>query len=103
MTDYVDGKAAWFAAGLPAEGEVSDGQRIGALAVAAAGGRERHWDEGDPPTVRPGEPIRDVLGRLRDEGDAAPPTLFVTTPNGRLVGTVDTATLRALATADELP
>lgn len=54
-------------------------------------------------TVRPGDPVRDVVRRLKDLGDHAPGRLWVTTARGRLLGVVDTAQLRAMARADDLP
>ena len=68
-----------------------------------ADGDDHSWDRGDPSTVRPGEPVRDVVDRLREQGEGAPATLHVTTADGHLVGTVDTEQLRAMSRADELP
>ena len=95
MTDYVDGKAAWLAEGLPVEGEVGDRQRIAALAPPSDVAVPI-----DAVTVRPSEPIRDVVDRVRHD---PPDTLFVTTARGRLVGTVDPTGLLDLARRDELP
>jgi hypothetical protein len=58
---------------------------------------------GDPPTVRPNELARDLVDRLRRQGDQRPERIYVTTAMGRLLGTVDTGGLLALARADELP
>ena len=88
MTDYVDGKAAWLAEGLPAVGRVRDDERIASLATPAADGTAI------PPdgfAVRPDERIADVRTKVRGLGDDAPSTVYVTTPRARLLGTVDTA------------
>ena len=53
--------------------------------------------------MRPNEPVRDVVARLRRQKDRAPATLYVTTAKARLLGTVETAALLAMAEADELP
>jgi hypothetical protein len=104
VTDYADGKAAWLAEGLPSEGRVHDLERIGAFARAPSDDDEAALrGPGDPPTVRPNELARDVVDRLRDARDDRPRTILVTTAKGRLLGTVDTADLLALARADALP
>ena len=102
MADYVDGKAAWLAAALPADGQVADADRIGALVGSVAGDVLRAT--GDPMTVRPNELVMDVVRRLRELGDGAPEAVHVTTAKGLLLGTVDVTTLldpaaRARATA----
>ena len=44
-------------------------------------------------TVRPHELVGAVRARLRDLGDDAPATVYVTTAKGRLLGTVEKAAL----------
>ena len=89
----MEGKAAWLAEGLPAEGDVDDRERIGAF-VAGGDDEPAVLDAGgDPLTVRPNELIRDVRARLRDLGDDAPHEVHVTTARGRLLGTIETASL----------
>lgn len=90
--DYVDGKAAWLAEGLPAEGDVADDERMGSLVRAPASARVLDA-AGDPCTVRPNELVRDVRARLRAQGDEAPNEVHVTTATGRLLGTIDVAVL----------
>ena len=104
MSDYADGKAAWLAEGLPAEGRVDDGARIGALTRPPTADDEAAMlAPGDPPTVRPNELARDVADGLRRQGDERPERLSVTTARGRLLCTIDTGALLARARADELP
>lgn len=79
-----------MAEGLPAEGEVRDDERIGALAVDP-GGDVALDEPGDPMTVRPNELVRDVRAELRRRGDDAPDRVYVTTARGRLLGTVEQA------------
>jgi CBS domain-containing protein len=52
--DYVPGKAAWMAAGLPVEGTVGDDQRVGSRARP------------DVPTCGLDEPVGQVAGRVGD-------------------------------------
>jgi hypothetical protein len=85
VTDYVDGKAAWLAQGLPAEGRVADRDRVGAFAepdpgVATTSDGVLLIPDGAPPTVRPNEVARELLRRNR--------TFHVTTARGRYLGTV---------------
>ena len=94
MTDYVDGKAAWLAEGLPAGGKVAADERVGSRVAPAAGAGPLDAP-GDPLTVRPSELVRDVRDRLRDLGDDAPDTVHVTTARGRLLGTIEAAALRS--------
>ena len=96
MIDYVDGKAAWLAEGLPAEGDVADDDRIGARITGPGGGERGVLDApGDPWTVRPNELVRDVRERLRARGDDLPDLVHVTTAKGRLLGTIEKASLLA--------
>ena len=91
MTDYVDGKAAWLAEGLPAEGDVGDDERIGSRVGRVPGDVLR--EPGDPLTVRANELVRDVADRLRHGGEDVSGVVFVTTPKGRLLGSVEKAAL----------
>ena len=103
MTDYVEGKAAWLAEGLPAEGKVRPDERIGSR-VTPSEGRKVLDAPGAPWTVRPNELVRDVLDRVADDGDQAPEVVHVTTAKGLLLGTVEVAALgRPAVTASAGP
>jgi Mg/Co/Ni transporter MgtE len=69
--DYVAGKADWFAAGLPREGERAS--------IARAGDAVRR----DVATCRLGDRVGDVARRLRATGARG---CFVTTEDGVLLG-----------------
>ena len=98
MTDYVDGKAAWLAEGLPVEGTVRDDERVGSL-VATSTSTSTLTTPGDRYTVRPSELRQDVRRRLRALGEDAPDVVHVTTAKGRLLGTIEAATLLSTARA----
>ena len=71
--DYVGGKADWFAAGLPREGELTSIPRTGDVARR------------DDVTCRPTDWISDVIGRVRAAGKE---TCIVTTDGGVILGRV---------------
>ncbi len=73
--DYVGGKAAWFAAGLPREGELTSILRAGDVARR------------DDVTCRPTDRIGDVIDRVRA---ASRETCIVTTDGGVILGRVRT-------------
>jgi len=73
--DYVGGKADWFAAGLPREGELTSIPRTGDVARR------------DDVTCRPTDRINDVIGRVRAAGKE---TCIVTTDGGVILGRVRT-------------
>ncbi len=73
--DYVAGKADWFAAGLPREGELTSIPRTGDVA------------RGDDVTCRPTDRISDVIDRVRAAGKE---TCIVTTDGGVILGRVRT-------------
>lgn len=120
MRDYVAGKAAWLAAGLPTEGELGDARRVGSfvtsgghgaddveLVLTAGGLVDGLVDPAvgvdlDPPTVRPSLPVRDLLDRFRS-GDLDGPFVVVTTASGEPVGVVARDALLELARLDRLP
>ena len=71
--DYVGGKADWFAAGLPREGELTSIPRTGDVARR------------DDVTCRPTDRISDVIDRVRAAGKE---TCIVTTDGGVILGRV---------------
>ena len=71
--DYVGGKADWFAAGLPREGELTSIPRTGDVARR------------DDVTCRPTDRISDVNDRVRAAGKE---TCIVTTDGGVILGRV---------------
>ena len=73
--DYVAGKADWFAAGLPREGELTSIPRTGDVARR------------DDVTCRPTDRISDVIDRVRAAGNE---TCIVTTDGGVVLGRVRT-------------
>ncbi len=73
--DYVGGKADWFAAGLPREGELTSIPRTGDVARR------------DDITCRPTDRISDVIDRVRAAGKE---TCIVTTDGGVILGRVRT-------------
>ncbi len=73
--DYVGGKADWFAAGLPREGELTSKPRAGDIARR------------DDVTCRPTDRISDVIDRV---GAAGKETCIVTTDGGVVLGRVRT-------------
>ena len=120
MSDYVAGKAAWMAAGLPTEGSQGDARRVGALAAASsvAADVELRLTSGglldalvdpttgevdlDPVTVRPSLPVRDLVDRWR-KGDLHADHVVVTTAAGAPVGVLARQTVLDLAKHDRLP
>ena len=78
--DYVGGKADWFAAGLPREGELTSIPRTGDVARR------------DDITCRPTDRISDVIDRVRAAGKE---TCIVTTDGGVILGRVRTDRLDA--------
>jgi len=68
--DYVPGKAAWFAAGLPLEGTIGPGDRAGSVARR------------DVPTCS----LRDPVGELRDRAEGWP--MVVVVEHGVVLGVV---------------
>ncbi len=75
--DYVGGKADWFSAGLPREGELTSIPRAGDVARPDL-------------TCQPTERINDVIDRVRAAGKD---TCIVTTDGGVVLGRVRTARL----------
>ncbi len=73
--DYVGGKADWFAAGLPREGQLTSTPRAGDVARR------------DDVTCRPTDRISDVIDRVRAAGKE---TCIVTTDGGVILGRVRT-------------
>ena len=71
--DYVGGKADWFAAGLPREGELASIPRTGDIARR------------DDVTCRLTNKTSDVVERARDAGQN---TAIVTTPGGVVLGRI---------------
>ncbi len=71
--DYVGGKADWFAAGLPREGELTCIPRAGDVA------------QRDDVTCRPTDRVSDVIDRVRAAGKE---TCIVTTDGGVILGRV---------------
>ncbi len=78
--DYVGGKADWFAAGLPREGELTSIPRTGDVARR------------DDITCRPTDRISDVIDRVRAAGKE---TCIVTTDGGVILGRVQADRLDA--------
>jgi hypothetical protein len=115
VTDYVAGKAAWLAAGLPVEGSLGERQRVGwlvtdggfgasdvELVLTSDGLLDAVGDDLDPVTVRPSLPSRELLDRWRS-GSLSADLVVVTTAAGHPVGALRRSTLLDLARRDQLP